>query len=245
MSDRLKSVLFAVVLCFVCSMLLTAASSGLKHIQHKNMAVDRQKNILLSVSLIEPEKTYPSNVIEKMYETFIRSVNVDSSGRILGAFEPPDSDALPIYLFVKDDQIEGYIVPIDSRGLWGRIRGYLAIEKDGSTISGFTVYQHSETPGLGGEIEQNWFQKNFIGKKIVDRSGEFVSIAIAKGPVQDRIAPERQINYVDGISGATLTGKFLSAGLRETLAAYEPMSVRFRKNQIKGTTFEPDQNPDL
>jgi Na+-transporting NADH:ubiquinone oxidoreductase subunit C len=129
--------------------------------------------------------------------------------------------------------VEAYIIPIDSRGLWGRILGYLAIKDDGSTISGFTVYKHSETPGLGGEIEQNWFQKNFVGKKIVNLQGNFVSIRIAKGAVDDIISKEKQLNYVDGISGATLTGKFLSEGLQDILRDYEPVSVRFRKNQMR------------
>jgi Na+-transporting NADH:ubiquinone oxidoreductase subunit C len=139
---------------------------------------------------------------------------------------------LPLYIYQKDNQIEAYIVPINSRGLWGRIQGYLAIGNDGSTISGFTVYKHSETPGLGGEIEKAWFQKNWVGKQIVDRDGEFVSVSIAKGAVQDMIPPQKQSNYVDGISGATLTGKYLTAGLKDVLEDYEPVSIRFRKNLI-------------
>ena len=111
--------------------------------------------------------------------------------------------------------------------------GYLAIQDDGSTISGFTVYKHSETPGLGGEIEKNWFQKNFIGKKIVDQAGDFVSISVAKGKVADRITKDQQSNFVDGISGATLTGKYLTAGVKEILKSYEPVSIRFRKNQVE------------
>jgi Na+-transporting NADH:ubiquinone oxidoreductase subunit C len=111
--------------------------------------------------------------------------------------------------------------------------GYLAIESDGSTISGFTVYKHAETPGLGGEIEKDWFQKNFVGKKIVDQNGDFVSVSIAKGKVSDSIPKEQQANFVDGISGATLTGKYLSAGVKQILEDYEPVSIRFRKNRMK------------
>lgn len=109
----------------------------------------------------------------------------------------------------------------------------MAIKNDGATISGFTVYSHQETPGLGGEIEKKWFQKNFEGKKILDDQGNFVSIAIAKGSVKERVPESRQNNFVDGISGASMTGKFLSAGLKQTLTEYEPFSKRFRKNEIK------------
>ena len=132
---------------------------------------------------------------------------------------------------MKGNDIAAYILPIQTRGLWGKIFGYLAIENDGATVSGFTVYKHSETPGLGGEIEKRWFEKNWVGKKIVNRSGQFASIGVVKGTVKDRIPAEQQINYVDGISGATLTGQYLSAGIREILEKYEPVSVKFRKHK--------------
>ena len=107
------------------------------------------------------------------------------------------------------------------------------MENDGATVAGFTVFSHGETPGLGGEIETAWFQKNFQGKKIVDGSGVFTAIGIAKGKAADTIPPERQANYVDGISGATLTGRFLSEGLQTTLAAYEKVSTNFRNGSIQ------------
>jgi Na+-transporting NADH:ubiquinone oxidoreductase subunit C len=110
--------------------------------------------------------------------------------------------------------------------LWGKIFGYLALKSDGSTVTGFTVYKHSETPGLGGEIEKRWFQKNFEGKKILDKAGGFVSISIAKGFLPESFPKDKLPNYVDGISGATLTGKFLTTGLKDVLQAYEQNITR-------------------
>jgi Na+-transporting NADH:ubiquinone oxidoreductase subunit C len=231
MSKRIKSLLFAAILCVVCSAILTTASTGLQRFQQQNMRIDRHRNILMSVGLVEPDRRYAADEIESMYTEFIKPFWVDPDGQLI---EAPQEGAnnLPLYIYEKDNQIEAYVVPINSRGLWGRIQGYLAIENDGSTISGFTVYKHSETPGLGGEIEKAWFQKNWVGKKIVDRDGDFVSVSIAKGTVQDMIPPQKQSNYVDGISGATLTGRYLTAGLKEVLEEYEPVSIKFRKNLI-------------
>jgi Na+-transporting NADH:ubiquinone oxidoreductase subunit C len=231
MSSRLKSILFAAILCFVCSAILTAASSGLQRFQKQNMRIDKHRNVLMSVGLVKADQRYPADEIETMYAEFIKPLWVDSDGELIEAPQEGENN-LPLYIFEKDNQIQAYIVPISSRGLWGKIQGYLAIENDGSTVSGFTVFKHSETPGLGGEIEKAWFQKNWIGKKIVDRDGDFVSVSIAKGAVQDMIPPQKQSNYVDGISGATLTGKYLTAGLKEVLEDYEPVSIRFRKNLI-------------
>jgi Na+-transporting NADH:ubiquinone oxidoreductase subunit C len=112
--------------------------------------------------------------------------------------------------------------------LWGAIHGYLALENDGATIRGFTVYKHSETPGLGGEIESRWFRKNFENKKIIDSQGAFVSVRVAKGVVKEVVPQPERPNYVDGISGATMTGKFLTSGLKDILQDYEPMAIEFR-----------------
>lgn len=231
MPNRMKSLLFATLLCVVCSLLLTAASSGLKARQQQNMEVDRQKNILKAFGIIDDAQTISAAEIQQLYRLNVRSVWVDESGRSV-AENLRGPRALPLYIFSENDAVQAYVVPIDSRGLWGTIHGYLAIENDGSTIRGFTVYQHQETPGLGGEIESRWFRKNFAGKKIVNAGGDFVSVRIAKGSVDDRMPSDIRINYVDGISGATLTGKFLSEGMQEILKAYEPIAVQFRQKDV-------------
>jgi Na+-transporting NADH:ubiquinone oxidoreductase subunit C len=231
MSSRLKSILFAAILCVVCSVILTTASTGLQRFQEKNILIDKHRNILKSVGLVDEDRGYTADEIETLYSEKIKPLWVDPAGRLIEESQRGEND-FPLYVYLKDEKIEAYIVPINSRGLWGKIQGYLALENDGSSIAGFTVYKHSETPGLGGEIEKTWFQKNWVGKKIVNRGGEFVSVAIAKGTVEDMVPPEKRPNYVDGISGATLTGKYLTAGLKEILENYEPVSIKFRKNMI-------------
>ena len=242
MSDQLKSFLFAAATCLVCTISLTAASTGLKELQQKNIAMDRQKNILKSVGLIDENVGYTQEEINKLYADNIKYIFVDSKGTIIKK-DQKAKKKLPVYIYMKNDRIESYILPIDSRGLWGRILGYLALKNDGSTIAGFTVYKHSETPGLGGEIERRWFQKNFEGKKIVSRTGKFLSISIAKGGLTDTVPEDRRINYVDGISGATLTGKYLSSGLKDILLEYEPVSLKFRTKKLLRLTAEQTSRP--
>lgn len=230
MSGYLKSIIFAIVLCVVCSVLLTAASTGLKSYQQRNMAIDRQKNILLALGIIADDQAVDSNRIDELYRNNIKSLWVDGQGRIVPPKQHSAGD-LPLYTYVKGNTVQAYAVPVDTRGLWGPIHGYLAIENDGVTIRGFTVYKHQETPGLGGEIESRWFRKNFQGKKITDQQGDFVSIRIAKGKVDEVVPKPKRPNYVDGISGATMTGKFLSSGLKEILKDYEPVAINFRHHE--------------
>lgn len=236
MSSPLRSVWFAAVLCVACSLLLTAASTGLQVYQQKNIELDKQKNILKAVGLIADDGKAGPREIADLYAARIETHWVDPDGRFV---DSPDQSpcACRIYLHVEDGQVRDYVIPINTRGLWGKIYGYLALKEDGRTITGFTVYQHSETPGLGGEIEKNWFQKNFVGKEIVDKDGEFVSVAIAKGKAAQAVPAARRANTVDGISGATLTGRYLTAGLHRILSAYEPVSIRFRQQR----TVQPGQ----
>jgi Na+-transporting NADH:ubiquinone oxidoreductase subunit C len=230
MSGSLRSVVYAAVLSIVCSLLLTAASSGLQPFQERNVVLDRHRNILAAAGLIREGRRISAADIEALYGRHIRPLRVDAAGRVLSAPEP-SAESLPLYLVVKDgERTEGYIVPIDAKGLWGPINAYLAFGEDGSTVKGFTVYQHSETPGLGGEIEKKWFRDNWVGKKIATRQGKFVSVGVAKGRVEDMVPADKREHYVDGISGATLTGKYLAVGIRDTLSRYEPVAVKFRKN---------------
>jgi Na+-transporting NADH:ubiquinone oxidoreductase subunit C len=230
MSDQLKSIGFTALVALVCSLLLTGAATGLKERKMRNVAVDRQKNILKAVGLLDPDQPPTLARIEQLYQDNISCYAMDGNGRVVTG--DSGSDGLPVCFYVKDSQPAAYILPVDSRGLWGKIHGYMAIESDGRTVAGFSVYSHNETPGLGGEIEKPWFQKNFVGKRIVDGAGNFAAVGIAKGKVADAIPADRQANYVDGISGATLTGKYLTGGLKDVLSEYEPLSQTFRTGQV-------------
>jgi len=231
MSDQIKSIAFTALVAVVCSLMLTGAATGLKDRKQRNIAVDRQKNILKSVGLVAADEKVAVEQIEARYTTNIRCYVMDGKGQIVSS--DSDTNGLPVCFYVQEGQPKAYILPVDSRGLWGKIRGYMAIEKDGKTVAGFSVYSHNETPGLGGEIEKPWFQKNFVGKQIVDASGDFAAVGIAKGKASEVVAVDQQANYVDGISGATLTGKYLTGGLKDVLMEYEALSKQFRSGAVE------------
>jgi Na+-transporting NADH:ubiquinone oxidoreductase subunit C len=228
MRSRLRSIVFASILCVVCSLLLTAASTGLRERQAKNAEADRQRNILVAFGIVGEERI-PTDKILSLYAENVRPMWADDRGQLLQEDERGPRD-MPLFAYVRQDGIQSYAVPIDSRGLWGAIRGYMAFENDGSTIRGFTVYQHQETPGLGAEIDSPAFRQRFEGQKIVDPNGNFVSIQITKAGMLGAIPVERRDNYVDGISGATMTGRYLSEGIRDSLERYEPVAEQFRSD---------------
>jgi len=224
LSETQKTFRFAILMCVFCSLALTAAAVGLKDRQDENKLVDRQKNILKALSLIKKDSKYTGAQIKETYLDNVNEFYLDNSGNLT----TDETDRI-IYVVGDTSNVKKYAVPFKAYGLWSWIYGYIAIDGDGESIVGFTVYSHAETPGLGGECEKDWFQDQFIGKKITDVNGEFVSIGVVKGKVADKgYSNQKQMNYVDGMSGATITSKGIEDYLRKDLAAYELFSERLR-----------------
>jgi Na+-transporting NADH:ubiquinone oxidoreductase subunit C len=233
-NSKKNVILFALLLSTICSLMIAGAAGGLKSRQTANVQLDKKINILKAANLITGKKPSKKE-IKALYDAHIQEVMVDDQGKILETASP---HSLGLYFYRENDEIRGYILPINSRGLWGKIQGYLAFENDGRTVAGFSIFSHSETPGLGGEIESAWFRKNFKGKKILNSQNQFVSVGIAKGKTEN-LPEEQQSHYVDGISGATLTGKYLSEGIKSTLIQYDPVSITFRQKDLRTLKREP------
>src|SRR5690606_15537168 len=131
--------------------------------------------------------------------------------------------------FKDGDEIKAYIVPIAGNGLWGMMYGYIALKPDLLTVEGIRFYRHQETPGLGGEAEKPWFTSQWEGKKILDEQGRFRSVAVAKGPAANS-HPNELEHYVDGMSGATITGNGITTFVSSDLKKYEPYFQSIRNN---------------
>jgi Na+-transporting NADH:ubiquinone oxidoreductase subunit C len=122
-----------------------------------------------------------------------------------------DLGELTLYRYIQPEgsgQAEIMAVEFEGPGLWGPIKGFLALGADAETIRGLTFYEQEETPGLGGEIASESFRKQFEGKKIIDDTGN-AGIVIKGGGATSAI------NEVDGITGATMTCDKVEAILSE------------------------------
>ncbi|MCF7808477.1 MAG: NADH:ubiquinone reductase (Na(+)-transporting) subunit C [Candidatus Marinimicrobia bacterium] len=222
---------FAATVTIVCSVLLASAAALLKERQDTNIKVDIKWNILSVLDLVDSKDVSTEHVFE-LYESNINSFVVDPDGnRVEGEIaEEIDPKAkpglLPVFAKQDGDSVLAYCIPIQGKALWSTVKGYLALENDLNTVKGITFYSHGETPGLGGEIDKEWFKDGFEGKTILDESGNLVSIKIVKGKLREG---ESDLEHkVDGISGATLTTKGLNEFIKETLEKYEPYFDRVR-----------------
>jgi Na+-transporting NADH:ubiquinone oxidoreductase subunit C len=225
MSSSQKSFIFAFIMCIVCGLLLTTASQSLKQRQKDNVELDRQKNVLKALSLLKTEEKPTREMIQSLYKSKVNEKWTNSEGDLL---DSGSDNLLPIYVLEGSSGVDRYAVPFEAYGLWSWVKGYIGLKGDGNTIIGFTVYSHAETPGLGGEVDKAWFQNQFKNKKIRNKAGEFVSIGVVKGKVVDVIPEGRRQNYVDGMSGATITGDGLQKYIKIQLLKYESFANRLK-----------------
>lgn len=230
--DPKKTVLVAVLLCLACSVMVSTAAVALKSQQIANQMNDIRKNILAVTGQYEPGAD-----VDALFENFeVRLVEL-ATGEFAGDdIDPATYDQrkasrsndmgrnlnnredvagigrqakyAPVYILrADDDSIEQVVLPVHGYGLWSTMYGFLSLESDLNTISGLRFYDHAETPGLGGEIDNPRWRDQWEGKKVYNDEGD-VEIRVMRGFV-DRNADD--IEYkVDGLSGATLTSNGVS-----------------------------------
>ena len=229
MKSDFKTYQFILTLSVVCAFLLSLSNSILKEKQELNIEVDRQKNVLKcagldisSLSNDEVIKSYMISINEKVItvDGLETDINVSdlivienkSTGQLNYFYN--NSEYLPLYEYTENGNVLNYIIPISGKGLWSTLYGFVSLSNDFIQIRGITFFKHGETPGLGGEVDNPKFQKQFINKRIFDKQNHLVSVDVvkpgkAKGDYQ-----------VDGLSGATITSNGLSNFLKNDLMRY-------------------------
>ncbi len=225
--NALKPFYSVLVLAFVCSALVAGAAVGLRPLQETNRTLDRKKNILYAAELFEEGKTIeemfapietrivelasgnfvPQETIDPESYKQLKAAMSDDTGRQLTKAEDIAKIRYQekysfVYLVTGDDGIRQIILPVRGKGLWSTMYAYVALDRDLTTIRGVSFYEHGETPGLGGEIENRRWQKQWQGKQIYDDSGQ-VALQFVKGKA-DEEEPAKS-HHIDGLSGATLT----------------------------------------
>ena len=222
--NNIYTLAYIVILVAIVGTLLAVTSMSLNKKQQVNADADKMKQILASV-----HKPASDNDVVDLYNKYIvETLVVDSEGNIIGkdAFdidvqaESKINDLaerkLPVYVCNLDQQGIKYILPVYGSGLWGPIWGYVAIDSDGSTVYGAYFAHQGETPGLGAEIEKPAFRNQFDGKNLF-KNGRFLPISVLKKGQK----PRKGEDYVDAVSGGTITSKGVSAMLNDCLKPYE------------------------
>lgn len=98
----------------------------------------------------------------------------------------------------------GYSIPAKGNGYQGSILLLVALSADMQTLIGIKVLENVETPGLGGRINEEWFQKQFRGRSLVP------ALKLKK----QKVTAE---NEVQAISGATISSHAVVRIINDTL----------------------------
>ena len=227
-----KTVMVALGVCLVCSILVSAAAVSLSSIQAENKKLDRLRNILMAADLYENDQN-----IEAIYNQKIETeivdletgqpikdsekddvLNVDAFDIRKVSSDPQYSQAIPSdkdiagikrkpkYMpvsFVRENgELKKVILPVHGKGLWATMYGFIALNSDLETVEGFTYYEHGETPGLGGEVDNPRWKASWKGKKALNETGAVI-IEVIKGTVSPS-SPDAN-HQIDGLAGATIT----------------------------------------
>lgn len=138
-----------------------------------------------------------------------------------------------VYKLMDGDKIEALILPVRGYGLWSTLYGFLAIEGDLNTVRGLRFYEHKETPGLGGEVDNPRWRAQWRGKSLFgdDEGGDrgAVKLRISKAGAGDEGENSRW--QVDALAGATLTTNGVNDMIRFWLGplGFGPYLDRLRK----------------
>ena len=244
---------FAATVCLVCSIVVSSAAVALRPRQVENKELDRQKQVLTVAGLIEAGQSVAAGEVQRLFDESIvaravelssgaydESVDTSTYDQRKAAKDPSMSrpagsnnaglrrvpNKAVVYQKVVDDTVEMVILPIEGKGLWSTLYGFIALAPDGSTIEGITFYEHGETPGLGGEVENPSWKALWPGREAFDDNGG-VAIEVIKG----HAGPPADDPYrVDGLSGATITARGVSHLVRFWLSddGFGPYLERYR-----------------
>lgn len=239
-------IVFTAIMTIIIGGALSLANQLLKPAQTRSIKLDTRTQILNAVMDLQEGDDILA-IYDDRIDGFVVNISgdeitADSKGNPIQADKvniirnfkkKPEEREYPVFKFTsKDDplKIEAYIFPVYGNGLWNNIFGFVALESDLNTIKGVSFGHVGETPGLGARITESEIEDRYIGKKIFDNQGKFMSVTMLKGEKKDpsMFGPHE----VDGMSGATITARGLNAMLKEYLRDYEAFIKKIQRQEV-------------
>ena len=203
MSGFVKSILFVIIISSICSAVLAAIKIATADKVEFNQKIVEQREVLAVFGLEIGEKT--AEQISKDFADNVEEINLNNR---------------KFWKLNKGKNKASVAFVIQGMGFWAPVHAILALKPDIKTILGVRFYKHSETPGLGGRISEQWFRGQFNGKTL-DPDGSKIRL-ISSGKTKLK-------NDVDAITGATETSKKVEQILREDAIN---AVLKLRKNKI-------------
>ncbi len=240
MESNAKIIKFILLLTSIVALGLTGLREATKDRADRNEEIFNKRAVLKAIDskLEEGKKVadFSDLGILDVFDHQMEQVVVRTDGSVIDSLlaedvdmekekkKPEEERNLPLFIYNNGGE-KYYILSLRGNGLWDEIWGYIALESDLNTIAGASFDHKGETPGLGGEIKDNPnFPKQFIGKKIYDEDGKYVSVLVKKGG-----AEKGNPHQVDAISGATITSRGVTEMLHRGIKYYQAYFDKIKK----------------
>ena len=213
----MNKLIIPLVACIACAIIVSVTAVSVRPEQNLNIENEKKVKILAAAGIKTDKVDEEFLRIKTVFVDFETNklITIDPAyDHIKAASNPDQSTVIPkaddiavlkrrenvgtIYVWVDEkNAIEKLVLPIRGYGLWGTLYGYLSLDSDLNTVRGIEYYDHKETPGLGGEVDNPNWKSDWYGKRIYNEDGS-VALYVTKGA--------SSTDYeIDGISGATLT----------------------------------------
>ena len=243
----MNKMIIPLIACVACAVIVSVTAVSVRPEQNLNIENEKKLKILAAAGIVTDEVEKEFSNIETLYVDFASGqlVQVEnnydhikaSASAQSSSIVPKDQDIAilkrreniaPIYVwYSEEEKIQKVVLPIRGYGLWGTLYGYISLDSDLNTVKGIEYYDHKETPGLGGEVDNPDWKSDWDGKKVYDSSGEVI-LYVTKGPSSEDYE-------IDGISGATLTSNGVTNMIRYWLGenGYGPVLQKLREGLVK------------
>ncbi len=243
----MNKMIIPLIACVACAVIVSVTAVSVRPEQNLNIENEKKLKILAAAGIVTDEVEKEFSNIETLYVDFASGqlVQVEnnydhikaSASAQSSSVVPKDQDIAilkrreniaPIYVwYSEEEKIQKVVLPIRGYGLWGTLYGYISLDSDLNTVKGIEYYDHKETPGLGGEVDNPDWKSDWDGKKVYDSSGKVI-LYVTKGPSSEEYE-------IDGISGATLTSNGVTNMIRYWLGenGYGPVLQKLREGLVK------------
>jgi Na+-transporting NADH:ubiquinone oxidoreductase subunit C len=166
---------------------------------------------LASVTGLAPQTFTQQDLLKTNYETYVKELKLTKSGNGI-------INDTYFAIIVPNKGTLGYCFDLKGSGLWGTMKGLLALTPDFKTIINFAIYDQMETPGLGARVEETWFKAQFTGKAFISAQQSAVYTLIP----EDGTPTGYEIRQV---TGATITSASVLKILSNTAEKLEELSL--------------------
>ncbi len=198
MQNSAYTIIFSAIVGIVCAAVLVGADMGTEKYIKANKEAEKARNVMEVLGISYPEDATSPELVE-FFEKKLKE-------RSIGG--------LKVYEYPEAEGGTALAVLFRGSGVWGPIKGVLALEPDLRTVRDIAFYEQEETPGLGAKIATEEFTSRFRGKMIAPTEDDREEAGMTITKPGQASGPRE----VDGITGATMTSNRVQKMLNDVIS---------------------------